>query len=84
MVGDGARTYASVVVHGGGASYGLITCYDRRGDCYFDIASLGIWRAPLRDLRGVRLLPKPLARLFERAVAWLRGWTGREHSIMSP
>jgi hypothetical protein len=80
IIGDGARTYAAVVVHGRGASYGLIACYDRRGDCYLDIASLGIWRAPLRDLRGVRFLPKSLARLLERAAAWLRGSAGRVYS----
>ena len=60
--GDGTRTFAMVVVHGNTASSGQITCYDRRGDCYLDLAALGIQRAPLRDLRGVR----------SRIVGWLR------------
>jgi hypothetical protein len=71
---NGTRTYATVAVRGSVVSSGHITCYDRRGDCYLDLPSLGIQRAPLRDLRGVRLLPKPLAQVWERGAAWVRGW----------
>src|SRR4051812_16609622 len=74
FIGDGTRTFAAVVVHGGATNNGQITCYDRHGDCYLDLAALGIHRAPLNDLRGVRLLPKPLARVWERGAAWMRGW----------
>jgi hypothetical protein len=63
-----------VIVHRDAASYGQITCYDRRGGCYLDLEALGVRRAPLRDLRGIRLLPKPLARAAEQIVARLRGW----------
>jgi hypothetical protein len=73
IIGDGTRTFAAVVVRGGVASSGQITCYDRRGDCYLDLAALGIHRASLRDLRGVRWMPKPVARIWERGAAWLRG-----------
>jgi hypothetical protein len=72
MVGDGTRTYATVVVCGGTASYGQITCYDRRGACYLDIAALDIRRRPLRDLRGVRFLPRQVVREIARIVGWLR------------
>jgi hypothetical protein len=72
IVGDGARTYAAVVVHGDGTSRGLITCHDRGGDCYLDIASLRIWRAPLRDLRGVRFAPRQVVREIAQFVGWLR------------
>jgi len=72
VITDPMRTFGTVVVRRDRASYGRICCYDRRGDCYLDLASLGIWRAPLRDLRGVRLLPKPLARVAEQIVARMR------------
>ena len=72
IVGDGTRTYAAVVVRGGAASYGLITCYDRRGDCYLDLAALGIHRAPLRDLRSVRFAPRQVVLEIARIVGWLR------------
>ena len=68
-------TLARVVMwrdHARAASYGQISCYDRRGDCYLDVAALGIVRAPLRDLRGVRLLPKLLARVIEASMTWVR------------
>ena len=71
---DGTRTFAAVVVHGSAAKAGQITCYDRHGDCYLELPSLGIRRMPLRDRRGVRLLPKPLAHVWERGAAWVRGW----------
>jgi hypothetical protein len=74
IIGDGTRTFVAVMVHGSAASAGQITCYDRRGDCYLDLPSLDIQHAPLRDLRGVRLLPKPLAYVWERGAAWMRGW----------
>ncbi len=67
-VTEATTTAATVLVwrdHARAASYGQISCYDRRGDCYLDLAALGIARAPLRDLRGVRLLPKPLAEVVE-------------------
>jgi hypothetical protein len=73
LVGDGTRTFSTVVLQNGGTSYGLITCYDRRGDCYLDIVTLGVQRLPLRDLRSVRFLPKPLARIWQRGAVWLRG-----------
>jgi hypothetical protein len=72
VISDPTRTFATVVVRHERASYGRITCYDRCGDCYLDLASMGIWRAPLRDLRGVRILPKPLARVTEQIVARMR------------
>jgi hypothetical protein len=56
------------------ASYGRVTCYDRGGDCYLDLLDLGVERAPLRDVRGVRLLPTWLAQLAENVAAWVRGW----------
>ena len=37
------------------------------GDCYLNLATLGIVRAPLRSLRGVHVLPNPLVRLAEQA-----------------
>jgi hypothetical protein len=72
LIGDGTHTYAAVVVRGGGASSGLVTCYDRRGDCYLDVRSLGIHRAPLRDLRGTRWVPKRVVYEVARIVGWLR------------
>jgi len=80
IVADGTRTFAMVEVHRDAASYGQITCYDRRGDCYLDLAAIGIHHAPLRELQGVRFLAKPLARLWERGAAWVRGWAGRARS----
>ena len=73
-------TLARVVVwraHARDVSYGQISCYDRRGDCYLDVAALDIVRAPLRDLRGVRLLPKLLARVIEASMTWVRGLSQR-------
>jgi hypothetical protein len=72
VITDPTRTFATVVVRRDRASYGRITCYDRCGDCYLDLAPMGIWRAPLRDLRGVPLLPKPLVRVTEQIVARMR------------
>jgi hypothetical protein len=80
VIGTGTRTFSMVVIsigtiaHDSAASTGQITCYDRRGDCSLDLPALGIYRAPLRDLRSVWRLPKPLARMWEFATAWLRGW----------
>jgi hypothetical protein len=74
-VTEATTTVATVRVwrdHASYASYGQIRCYDRRGDCYLDVAALDIVRAPLRDLRGVRLLPKPLARVVEDMMTWVR------------
>lgn len=76
--GDGIRTYAAVVVHGSTSSVGQITCYDQRGDCYLDLPALGIRRAPLRDLRGVRWLPRQVAREVGRIAEWLRAAVRRE------
>jgi hypothetical protein len=75
FVTEATTTAATVLVwrdHARDASYGQISCYDRRGDCYLDVVALGIVRAPLRDLRGVRLLPKPLARVVEDSMTWVR------------
>jgi len=60
------------VIHGKAAGSGLIICYDQRGDCYLDVPSLGIQRAPLRDLRGVRWAPKQVVQEIARTVGWLR------------
>jgi hypothetical protein len=73
VITDPTRTFAAVLVLHDSASYGQITCYDRRGDCYLDLAALGIFRAPLHDPRGVRLLPKPVARVVEYIAARVRG-----------
>jgi hypothetical protein len=56
------------VVHGGAARRSQLTCYDRRGDCYLDLPALGIQRMPLRDLRGVRWMPKLVVREIARIV----------------
>jgi hypothetical protein len=80
IVGNGTRTYAAVVAHGGAASSGQITCYDRRGDCYLGIAALSIHRAPLRDLRGVRFAPRQVVREIARIVGWLRATVRRSSS----
>ena len=82
IISDGTRTFATVVVHGSTASSGQITCYDRRGDCYLDLAALGIQRAPLRDLRGVRWMPKQVVREIARIVGWLRAVVRREQSYL--
>jgi hypothetical protein len=69
------HTVATVLVwrdHARAASYGQIRCYDRRGECCLDLAALGLVRARLRDQRGVRLLPKPLARVVEDILTWVR------------
>ena len=72
IIGDGTRTFEAVLVHGNTVSSGQITCYDQRGDCYLDVPSLGIHRAPLRDLRGVRWLPRQVVQEIARIVGWLR------------
>jgi hypothetical protein len=72
IAGDGTRTYAAAVIRGSTTSSGMITCYDRRGDCYLDVPALGIQRAPLRDLRGVRWLPRQVVQEIARIVGWLR------------
>jgi hypothetical protein len=77
IISDGTRTFAAVVVHGTGASAGQVTCYDRRGDCYLDLPPLNIQRAPLRDLRGVRWMPKQVVREVARMVGWL--WAAVRH-----
>ena len=72
IIRDSTRTYHAVMVHHDSVSYGRVTCYDQGGDCYLDLASLGIVREPLRDLRGVRLLPKPRVRISEYILAHMR------------
>jgi hypothetical protein len=72
IVSDSSRTHLTVSVYHDSISTGRVTCYDQRGDCYLDLASLGIVRAPLRDLRGVRVLPKPLVRVAEHILAHMR------------
>jgi hypothetical protein len=72
IVRDSTRTYQAVMLYRDTVSYGRVICYDQRGDCYLDLATLGIVRAPLRDLRGVRLLPKPLMQVAEHILAHLR------------
>jgi hypothetical protein len=79
--GDGMHTFAAVVVHGSIARSGQITCYDRRGDCYLDLPSLGVQRAPLRDLRGVRWMPKQVVREIAGIVGWLRAAVRRDQSL---
>lgn len=68
----------AVVVHGSISSAGQITCYDQRGDCYLDLPAQGIRRAPLRDLRGVRWMPKQVAREVARITEWMRAAVGRD------
>jgi hypothetical protein len=77
---DSTRTYYAVMVHRDTVSYGRVTCYDQRGDCYLDLASFGIVRAPLRDLRGVRVLSKQLVRVAERILAHMRALGQRVQS----
>lgn len=72
IIGDGTRTFAAVVIHSSAASAGQITCYDRRGDCYLALPSLDIQRAPLRDLRGMRWMPKQVVREIARIAGRLR------------
>ncbi len=72
IVGDGTRTFVAVLVHGSATSAGQITCYDRCGDCYLNLPSLSIQRMPLRDLRGVRWMPKQVVRDLARIAGWLR------------
>jgi hypothetical protein len=72
VITDPTRNFEAVVVRRDSASYGQITCYDRRGDCYLDLPTLGIFRVPLRDLHGVRILPKSVARIVEQIAALLR------------
>src|SRR5262245_7702640 len=64
-------TYHAVMVYRDSVSYGRVTCYDEGSDCYLDLATLGIVRVPLLDLR-VRLLPKPLVRVAEHILAHVR------------
>jgi hypothetical protein len=66
------RTYHAVRVYRDTLSSGWVTCHEQRGDCYLDLATLGIVREPLRDLRGVRMLPKPLVRVAEYILAHMR------------
>jgi hypothetical protein len=77
IIRDSTRTYHAVMVYRDTVSYGRVTCYDQRGDCYLDLASLGIAQAPLRDLRGVRVLPKQLVRVAERILAHMRALVRR-------
>jgi hypothetical protein len=77
IIGDSTRTYHAVMVYHDTVSYGRVTCYDQRGDCYLDLATLGIVREPLRDLRGVRMLPKPLVRVAEYILAHMRAMIRR-------
>ncbi|HJZ45762.1 MAG TPA: hypothetical protein VKE41_01310 [Roseiflexaceae bacterium] len=83
-ISDGTRTFATVVVHRDIASYGQITCYDRRGDCYLDLVALEVRRAPLCDLRGVRFAPRQVIYEIARIVGWLRAAAQRyQSSIVS-
>jgi hypothetical protein len=77
IVGDGTRTYQTVMVYRDTISYGRVTCYDRRGDCYLNLATFGIAQAPLRDLRGVRMLPRGLAQVVEHTLTHLRALARR-------
>jgi hypothetical protein len=72
IIRDSTRTYHAVMVYRDTVSYGRVTCYDQGGDCYLDLATFGIVRAPLRDLRGVRMLPKPLVRVAQHILAHMR------------
>lgn len=60
-----------MIVYRDTVGYGRVTCYDQRGDCYLNLATLGIVRAPLRDMRGMRMLPKPLVRVTDYILAHL-------------
>jgi hypothetical protein len=71
------RTYHAVIVYRDTLSSGRATCYDQHGDCYLDLATLGIVRAPLRDLRGVRMLPKLLVRVAEHILVHMRALARR-------
>ena len=83
IIGDGTRTFVTVLVQGGAVSAGQLTCYDRRGDCYLDLAGLGIRRAPLRDLRSVGWMPKQVVREVARIVGLLRGTVRRDQSLFA-
>ena len=72
IVLDSTRTYHAVIVYHDTVSYGRVTCDNHGGDCYLDLATLGIVHAPLRDLRRVRLLPKPLMEIGELILAHIR------------
>jgi len=77
ILGDSSRTYQAVTVYRDTVSPGRVTCYDQRGDCYLDLVTLGIVRVPLHDLRGVRMLPKPLMRVAEHILAHVRALAPR-------
>ena len=77
IIRDGTRTYHAVMVYHDTVSYGRVTCYDQRGDCYLDLVALGIVRAPLHDLRGVRVLPKPLMHVTYYILAYIRALARR-------
>jgi hypothetical protein len=77
IIRDNTRTYHAVMIYHDTVSYGRVTCYDQRGNCYLDLATLGIVRAPLRDLRGVRVLPKPLVRVVEHVLARIQALVRR-------
>jgi hypothetical protein len=77
IIRDSTPTYQAVTVYRDSVSYGQITCYDQGGDCYLDLVALGIRRAPLRDLRGVRMLPKPLVQVAEHILAHMRAMVRR-------
>ena len=77
IIRDSTRTYLTVRVYRDTVNYGRLTCYDQRGDCYFDLVALDIVRMPLRDLRGVRLLPKPLVQVVEHILAHMRALARR-------
>ncbi len=74
IITTSTKAFAVIVIHRDRASYGRVTCYDRGGDCYLDLLNLGIRNVALRDVRGVRVLPKRLAQLAEHIAARVRGW----------
>ena len=39
FIHDSTRTYHAVMVYRDTVSYGRVTCYDQRGDCYLDLAA---------------------------------------------
>jgi hypothetical protein len=68
---NGAQISMVVLIYHARVSYGRVTCYNRGGNCYLDSATLNITRAPLRDLRRVRLHATRLGRTIEALLALL-------------
>jgi hypothetical protein len=74
IVTTNTQTFIVSVMNDDQERDGRVACYDGGGDCYLYLRDLGVERVPLRDVLGVRLLPRWLGQRAEDLTAWMYRW----------